>query len=407
MDENGMRASETFYTTLWNQFRITPSTSFLFRFLRQERIERQKKEDETKAIGQRKDFDFSHATLDTLLGCLADRNLNLQLDLDEADKEWLLSLCERVGGAALRERLKDTRGCRTRYKLLQEALKGHSEKVTEQDLDKLRGWVLDAAVVQDAWTFFYDAGLCKKKKRQKAGKDEEPGEETAEDISPNRHTPRRKDRVLGMLDAWCKETHHSLRWDGASGFDEMDKDWRKACNDMFLLLQRMEEPTSFILPVRVDPRTGIGLYMVGIDYFRNVKTNILERLEAPKQNCVFLCFGPYAFFNFTDHVKTEASEDIDENIADNFYMNMLPVKTETEPLFGVTLEDGEALFNYILKNEDLAYECFRVNNIIAPPGTPKLLQIYFDSVQEEEKQPSQSQLVEEGRQESEKEMINL
>lgn len=399
MNENEMRTSEKFYTALWNQFRITPSTSFLFRFLRQERIERQKREDETKAIGERRDFDFSHATLDTLLGYLADRNRNLQLDLDEADEEWLLSLCERLGGPLER---RGTRSTRARYKRLQEALRGHYGQVSGQELDKLRKWVLDAAAIQDAWTFFYDAGFCKKKK--KLEKDEEPGEETVEDTSPIRREPRRKDRVLGMLDAWCRETHHSLRWDGASGTGEADENWRKACNDMFLLLQRMEEPNSFILPVRVDPRTGIGLYMVGIDYFQNLKARILKNLQVPKQNCVFLCFGPYAFYNFTDNGKTEAVEDI----ADNFYMNMLPVKIETEPLICVTLEDGEALFDFIMKNEDLAYECFRMNNMIAPPGTPKLLQIYFDSVQEEgEKLPSRSQLAEEGRRESEKELMSL
>ena len=76
-----MGIREDFYTALGEQFIDDPSGSFLFHFLREERL--RKKTDKT----------FAQASLDELLGLLADRNQKLQLN--EEDRTWILALTVR------------------------------------------------------------------------------------------------------------------------------------------------------------------------------------------------------------------------------------------------------------------------------------------------------------------------
>ncbi len=69
--------------------------------------------------------------------------------------------------------------------------------MTERDLKHLRKIVLDAMVKQDAWTFLYDAGFSPSRKENPASRKKE-------------RSFRKKDRMLGMLDAWCEATGRSL-----------------------------------------------------------------------------------------------------------------------------------------------------------------------------------------------------
>lgn len=60
--------------------------------------------------------------------------------------------------------------------------------------------------------------------------------------------------------------------------------------------------------------------------------------------------------------------------------------------YDVTLESGERMLSFVL-NSPLAYDFFYDQNAAAPPGTPKMLLDYFQSVQRE----SDQELAEEGR----------
>lgn len=353
-----MGIREDFYTALGEQFIDDPSGSFLFHFLREERL--RKKTDKT----------FAQASLDELLGLLADRNQKLQLN--EEDRTWILALGARAGGEKLREVLEYTRGDRGQYKRIQEALRGHPELVTEKERNKLRRIVLDAVVMQEARTFLYDAGFSMDQK----------------ELRPD----RKENRMLKMLDAWCEDTGHSLCQKGASGPSALTAEERQAWNEMFQLLQK--KPTRIILPVRVDTRTGVGLYLVGaLCFTRKVRQMMKDPLNKKQTlNCVFVCLGPSDFYNDDDGIDDET----DDKIANGFHLEMRPIKGYT--IFGVTLEDGEKMFSYIL-NSQLAKEFIRDWNDTAPQGTPKLLKIYFRSAQREKLDGML--LVAEGRQASE------
>lgn len=341
-----MGVRRDFYIDLRSKFIAAPAESFLFRFLLKERLSDEKKED------------FTQAPLGELLGFLADRNQKLQLG--EENRRWLWSMGERTGGQKLREKLESTRGDRAQYKLILETLRDRPEAVTGEELDKLRRMVLDAAVMRDAWAFLYDAGFSPKQ--------------------PDEHPARKKDRMLEMLDNWCDETGRSLRQGGTSGSCELTGAERQAWNRMFLLLQNMKKPVKVILPVRVDPRTGVGLYLVGAQYLSD---EVQQRL---KQNCIFMCLGP-SYFPDMEKFK---SDDINEKIYNEFHLYMGPLMDDKA--YDVTLESGERMLSFVL-NSPLAYDFFYDQNAAAPPGTPKMLLDYFQSVQRE----SDQELAEEGR----------
>lgn len=342
-----MGVRRDFYAGLRRDLNREPSKSFLFRFLREERLSDEKRED------------YTQAPLDELLELLADRNQKLRLDGE--GQRWLRSLGERAGGETLRDELELARGDRARYRLILEALKSRPEAVTGQELDRLRGMVLDAVVMRDAWTFLYDAGFS-------------PTQQTE-------HPARKKDRVLELLDGWCEETGRSLCQGGASGAGGLTATERQAWNEMFRLLQNTKKPTGVILPVRVDPRTGIGLYLVSTRYFSIEVRRQLERL-----NCIFMCLGPSDF----PGIEKFRSNDINQKIYNEFRLYMCPIMDDKA--YCVTLEDGERMLSFIL-DSPLAYDFFCDQNPAAPPGTPRMLLDYFQPAQRE----SDQEMADEGR----------
>lgn len=335
-----MSIRRDFYADLRKKFLAGPSESYLFRYLLEERLADGKKED------------FTHTPLEELLELLADRNQKLQLK--EQDRRWLWALGARAGGGELWEKLEATRGNREQYKLILEALRGRPEVVTGQELDKLRRMVLEAAVMRDAWTFLYDAGFSPKQ--------------------PEERPARKKDRLLEMLDGWCNETGRFLCQGGASGSGALTGAERQAWNEMFLLLQNRKEPIEVMLPVRVDPRTGVGLYLVSAKYLTAEVQRQLKQEHLP--NCIFMCLGP----SYIPETERFESDDINEKIYNEFRLYMGPLMDDKA--YCVTLEDGERMFSYIL-DSPLAYDFFCDLNATAPPGTPKMLLDYFRPAQQE------------------------
>lgn len=336
-----------FYADLRKKFIAGPSESFLFRFLLKERLSDDKKED------------FTHAPLGELLELLADRNQKLQLG--EENRRWLWTLGMRTGGQKLWEKLESARGDRAQYKLILDVLRDCPEAVTGHELNKLRGMVLDAVVMRDAWTFLYDAGFSPKQ--------------------PDEHPARKKDRVLEMLDAWCNETGRSLCQGGVSGSGELTDAERQAWNRMFRLLQNRKKPAEVILPVRVDPRTGIGLYLVSTKYL-----SIEVQRQLKRQNCIYMCLGPSYF----PEIEKFRSSDINVKIYNEFRLYVGPLLDDKA--YDVTLESGERMFSFIL-DSPLAYDFFCDQNLTAPPDTPKMLLDYFQPAQRE----STRELAAEGR----------
>lgn len=381
-----MSVSEIFFTELWNQLLTNQADSFLARVFRDEKKEA-----------------FSRATLDKLLGLLADRNKNLQLEarLETEYYEWLDRLRKNAPDVLPPDLAAGhpQRG-RAQYRRLREALKNHPEAVSESELQKLRGIVQDAAAVQDAWNFLYNSGFGRKKKCEE---DKTTGEKTVKVTTLDRILPddktrkiRKNDRMLRLLDEWCSETNHSLVWAGTA-WEESRAEWK----EMFRLLQGEtgKRRDSLLLPVKIDPSTGIGLYLVGLKNFRNKK--LVEQIRNKSRNgqtinYVFLCFGPTMFI---DDTKEYEKEDFDFQLADGAYISLNPMMGEET--YSVSLEDGEKRFSYLQKD----YSFFRGNNGSPPPGTPKGLHIYFE--QEEQEKMDLQALADEGRKASEEEISSL
>lgn len=346
-----MSIREDFYKALREQYQQNPEESFLFSFLREERL---KASAESKGKRKRKGFDST--PLDELLGLLSDRHLSLRLR--EEDREWLCGLGERAGDAQLWKELERTTRERAQYQLIKKALEEHPEVVREEELRRLRGLVLDAMVMQDARAFLYDAGfpVDEEQKGRKESK---------------------KDRMLTMMDEWGKQTHHCLSKERATGADELTVKERTAWGQMFRLLQRSEETTDIVMPVRVDPLTGAGLYLVGVECYTREDA---KRMRAKGQKCAFVCLLP--------------SDVPNPDEAQGFYLYLTPSVDDT--ITCVSLKDGEKMLAAI-KMTGLAYEFFKWINGEALPETPELLQEYF--LLEGQSLPL---LAEEGRRESAK-----
>ena len=99
---------------------------------------------------------------------------------------------------------------------------------------------------------------------------------------------------------------------GASGSGELTGAERQAWNKMFCLLQNIQKPMEVILPVRVDSRTGICLYLVS--------TKHLSAEAADQQNSIFMCPG----FSYFPAIETYKSDDIHKKIYNEFRLYMGP-----------------------------------------------------------------------------------
>lgn len=388
--------SEKFYTELWYQLRYNQSTAFLLTWLRKER----------RAKGK----DFSQATPEELLTLLAGRNHKLRLDAES--RAWLCGLGERAGGTLEGWDAGHPPKGRKAYRALLRAFAGHPDALAPDELSRLRETVLDASVRQEAWEFLFNAGFDRPKAQ------EDPDLETTEpdvwaekamqaglaaENPTRRKNPRREDRVLRMLEDWCAETGHTLRRGGMPDAGQAGAGTREDWQQMLLALQRMREPADLLLPVRIDPATGTGLYLVSLGQFQNegLKKQIREETGIPV-NCVFVCFGLDEFRDETETFQGGAGDKITAG-ASVVLSPLSSPAAQGELPYCVTLEDGEAQLSYLLRREELAYQAFRLNNASAPPGTPDALKVYFSDPARKEEPETWETLAAEGRRESERE----
>ena len=355
-----MGISEIFYAELWEQLRDQPENAALPRWLLEER--------------RRKGQDFSGVPLEGLLGLLADRNRKLQLD--QAGRAWLYGLGERAGALPASGGVTCTPRGRKLYRRLLSAFTGHSGAVSPDELEKLRGLVLEASVRQEAWEFLANAGFPRP--RPAAEHDPDDPESFADDDgdSPTRRKPRRNDRVLGLLDRWCSETGRTLSQPGrgaSPGTAASGPGSREDWNAMLQAFQRMPGEPEAILPVRADPVTGIGLYLVGTGNFRDPELKRQMRRDWPGKplKCVFVCFGPSEFEDETGFVSGSPGK----KLAYGARLSMHPLQGLAT--YCVTPEDGEALFEYLRRQEPTAFGYYRTANLNAPPGTPDALKVFF------------------------------
>lgn len=366
-----------FYSSLRNDYLADPRKSFLFDFHLKKRLE--------------SGNDFSREPMEKLLELLAGRNGKLKLD--SAGRHWLWELGERAGGKKLRMRLEGLEGApedvekedsakrgggkdKAQYKLILEALRGRSRLLAEDELDRLRRMVRDAAVMQDVSEFLYNAGypLNMEKKAK----------------------PRKADRMVALMeswDAWCEERGRpSMFRQEGGGSDTLTGEEREDWEKMYRLLQAREEQAGLILPVMIDARTGVGLYLVSTSYLdlydEDIPPRARKELDAEKkrQKYVYTCLGgsDILFQNLNYLYRRAVRRNGRAAISDLFYSFSLPLQPfEGCPPFEVALKAGEKMYEHILKDLS-AFEFYREQNGIAPRGTPKRFWGYFQPEEQED-----------------------
>ena len=311
--------------------------------------------------------DFSNATLDKLLGVLSHRNRRLCSEDKRNYAEWLREIQRHNPGVLSRncldwlDQMEASRQSepdkkpvppRVLFKELREELKRRGEAkeeiVSESELETLRN------IVQNA----------KYEDRQ----------------------IRKQDHMLRMLDKWCEKRKHSLVLEGELGSGELTSEEKEEWKTLFQELQtcadEAEEVRNLILPVQIDPNTGVGLYLVGKEQFWNedFKKELFDQI-----NFVFLCFGPDLMVDNTNKVvnnpekaKRRNLKDLENKLETGVSLSLKLLRGDLA--YEVTFEGGQELFSHCRRDEGLAYGSFRTNNGFPPPGVhiPRKLRRYFE-----------------------------
>lgn len=288
-----MGVRETFYDDLRWDFEDNWKGSFLFRYLKKERLARAGGEKTRQDVWDLLEDNYARYELGLLDGRgYLEETLNLSRRFRLGMSGELRSLLER-------------------------------EETTESELKAIHGRMLDAAVRRDAQTFLYDAG-------------------------------RKKDRNLALLDAYCESRGLTLNGGGGSG-GALTAAERERWERLFALL-RKEKRRGCLLPIRVDPLTGAGLYIVGSAYYPE---GMIWREKSP-QACYYACF-------YLDEAAAEGDISL---IFRSFQeeleaMCALPDLTEAERWYRAMLrEDGRGFYR---------------RNGPAPAGCPEELKRYFET----------------------------
>ena len=186
----------------------------------------------------------------------------------------------------------------------------------------------------------------------------------------------RKPKVDRMLDLFCDY----LRWQGISTLpaaaavsgestaaaDSAAEDWKR----LYAILNssaEKKEARCVMLPVRVDPRTGASVYIIGQNYFFDSKT-----VKKKAKGAACCCVGLY--------INSMAVEDGNEQEG-----TFPGIHCAWEDYNGGTLEEmvypniQEALVWYERVLRPSAAQNFRDENGKAPEGCPEALRSYFSA----------------------------
>lgn len=193
------------------------------------------------------------ASLDWRLGRLSQTELlraslsllgkNSKLRLGEECRTILLACARRLGVSAGGRP-------RQRCRALLEALDRNppqEDPLSRREMEALSRGVLEAILIQDARTFLYDGGS--------------PAQGG---VGPG----RKRDRTMDVLDAYCRENRLTLQRPSAGAWELTEEEIARY-EALFERLRAGKNEGVF-LPVRIDPATGAGVFIVGRDYFRDV-----------------------------------------------------------------------------------------------------------------------------------------
>ncbi len=319
-----MELREQFYEALRAEFENGQRASFLYRYLEKERREHPREDDYARlercyalmksgGAGQR---DYLVLALEVLI-----KNSRLRpykgrvilLDYGRA----------RFGPEFFQGRRRD----REKYRALLAALKGEDtvKPMKPAEVRTLHQELRAAILCRDAQTYLYDA-------------------------------KRKRDRDMAMLEAYCDKRKLVLAPGGGPGAGQGPLTPRELeqWETLFQALRRKGKQYSKVLiPIRIDPRTGAGLYIVGRSHYPFPK-----RL---KYACYYACFC-------LDEVGAEG----DITLVHRTLLEELDAMCDLPGL-----EEAEKwYFNMIREGED-AWGVYHTHNGSAPRDCPEPLRKYF------------------------------
>jgi len=322
---------EEFYVALRREFQEEDFTdSFLYRYLAKEKDGGASKRGGPYVLLKASFTDLERGQIrqeDCLKAVLRILLKNSKLHIDKRSREILWALGRRLGGSGIFDGMRQDK---QRYEALLRCLDGEeapAERLSREEWACVREDLLKRALELDAKAFLYDAGFP---------------------ISSGPIAPRKKDRLLDMLDAYCAENQLSLQRETPADQDLCGNERF----DIFYKELKRSRNTGILLPVRIDPRSGVGLYIIGKKYYRDAPS-VYRRIKG---SCC------YTFF-FLDDVPAEDGEvslvyRMDEEVQD--YPNL-----------------DEALCWYSEKCRENGLRFFRAVNGPVPADCPEKFRAYF------------------------------
>lgn len=340
-----MGVREQFYGELRGEFENGWAGSFLCRYLAQERKAHPREDDYARLErcyallerGKTTQREYLLLALEVLL-----KNSRLALSMDE---DPLLDYGRALGGEDF---FRGLRRDRDKYDALRGALEKGEPKasMSAEEVQELHQALLGTILRRDAQTFLYDADH------------------------------RKKDRDMAMLDAYCADKDLVLSPSGGGrGSARLTRRELEQWEALLKLLRR-EHRQGALIPIRIDPRSGAGLFIVGIDLYP-------EHLQKGRDACYYACIC-------LDDLSTElgdltlefrsSAEDLERSLG-------FPSLDEAQKWY----------YNELLQNTDTVMGTYQQHNGPIPKGCPKELELYFEPGEDSVEPESQDDLPQEGK----------
>jgi len=321
---------EEFYSALRREFQEEDFTaSFLYRYLEKEKDGGTSKRSGPYGLLKAGFADLERGRTgqeDCLKAVLRILVKHSKLHVDKRSRDILWAYGRRLGGSGIFDGMRQDK---QRYEALLRSLEREAPAVrlSREEWACLREDLLKRALELDAKAFLYDAGFP---------------------VSSKPIVPRKKDRLLDMLDAYCAENQLSLQRKALTGQALCGKEQF----EVFYRELKRSKNTGILLPVQIDPCSGVGLYIIGKKYYRDDPA-VYRKIRG---SCC------YAFF-FLDDVLSEDGEvslvyRMDGEVQD--YPNL-----------------DEALCWFAEKCRENSMRYFRAVNGPVPAACPETYRAYF------------------------------
>jgi len=343
-----MGVREQFYDALREEFEDGRDTSFLCRYLAQERKSHPREDNYARLERCFARLERGKTTQrEYLLLALEVLQKNSRLVLNKDGGNSLLNYGHALG------LFQDERWDRNKCTALQGALEKGEPKASmpAEDVAALHRALLGAILRRDAQTFIYDVGH------------------------------RKKDRDMAMLDAYCADKDLVLVPAGDTGgsISSLSRQELEQWEALYKTLER-EKRRDVLLPIRIDPRSGAGLFLVG-------SAHCPKDLRGEREDsCYYICFCPH----------TLSSKDEDTCLVSRIFLDESEEAEDLRPF--PSLEEAQKWYFWMLRQGDEDDEfrsIYRYYNKKAPQDCPEELLRYFKPIKTQS--PDRKSLPQEGK----------